>query len=178
MASIRNHIALKARMPSLSIKNVPDEALRRLRSHAERNHRSLQQELLAIVEAAAYGDGEFTLDDLVERPGSWACRLRVRRPGGSGRIAMAAEQALVCDASVSRPSPSASRTPGQRSRLCVRAGCWRRHYFGMRWPKWPCVSVLITRPARFCIASAGRQSSTADTDARALVAECDRACPC
>jgi antitoxin FitA len=54
-------------MPSLSIKNVPDDALRRLRARAERNHRSLQQELLAIVEAAAYGEGEFTVDDLAER---------------------------------------------------------------------------------------------------------------
>jgi antitoxin FitA len=71
----------KARMPSLSIKNVPDDALRRLRGRAERNHRSLQQELLAIVEAAAYGDGEFTVDDLVER----ARELGLSTPGEATR---------------------------------------------------------------------------------------------
>ncbi len=37
----------------LSIKNVPDDVVRRLRLRAERNHRSLQDELLAIIEMAA-----------------------------------------------------------------------------------------------------------------------------
>ena len=36
-------------MPSLSIKNVPTEVIERLRERAERNHRSLQRELLALV---------------------------------------------------------------------------------------------------------------------------------
>jgi hypothetical protein len=36
-------------MPSLSIKNVPEEVIARLRERAERNHRSLQRELLALV---------------------------------------------------------------------------------------------------------------------------------
>jgi plasmid stability protein len=40
-------------MPHLSIKNAPEAVVRRLRLRAERNHRSLQGELLAIVEAAA-----------------------------------------------------------------------------------------------------------------------------
>lgn len=35
---------------SLSIKNVPDELLDRLRSRASAHHRSLQGELLAILE--------------------------------------------------------------------------------------------------------------------------------
>ncbi len=40
-------------MPAtLSIKSVPDEILHGLRARAERNHRSLQGELMAIVEAA------------------------------------------------------------------------------------------------------------------------------
>lgn len=38
---------------NLSIKNVPDDVVRRLRRRAERNHRSLQGELSVIVEAAA-----------------------------------------------------------------------------------------------------------------------------
>lgn len=37
---------------NLSIKNTPDEVVERLRARAARHHRSLQGELLAIVEAA------------------------------------------------------------------------------------------------------------------------------
>jgi plasmid stability protein len=38
---------------NLSIKNAPDEAVECLRRRAARNHRSLQGELLAIIEDAA-----------------------------------------------------------------------------------------------------------------------------
>ncbi len=38
---------------SLSIKDVPEALAAQLRQRAERNHRSLQRELMAIVEAAA-----------------------------------------------------------------------------------------------------------------------------
>lgn len=38
---------------SLSIKNVPDEVVDRLRQRAERNKRSLQCELLDVIERAA-----------------------------------------------------------------------------------------------------------------------------
>jgi antitoxin FitA len=38
---------------NLSIKNAPDDVVRRLRERAERHHRSLQGELMAIIEAAA-----------------------------------------------------------------------------------------------------------------------------
>ena len=51
---------------SLSIKNVPEEVLGRLRARAERNHRSLQQELLVIIEVAALEEGELTVDELAE----------------------------------------------------------------------------------------------------------------
>ena len=37
-------------MVNLSIKNVPDEVVKRLRDRAKKNHRSLQGELLAILE--------------------------------------------------------------------------------------------------------------------------------
>jgi plasmid stability protein len=40
----------------LSIKNAPDHVVDLLRNRAERNHRSLQGELLAIVEAAVQED--------------------------------------------------------------------------------------------------------------------------
>jgi len=37
---------------NLSIKNAPDDVVQRLRQRAARNHRSLQGELLAILEQA------------------------------------------------------------------------------------------------------------------------------
>ena len=40
---------------SLSVKNVPDDVARRLKARAAHNHRSLQGELLAILEQAAGG---------------------------------------------------------------------------------------------------------------------------
>ncbi|MEO8247974.1 MAG: hypothetical protein ABI589_01260 [Burkholderiales bacterium] len=43
-------------MTSLSIKDVPSETADRLRDRAARNFRSLQGELLAIIEAAANDD--------------------------------------------------------------------------------------------------------------------------
>jgi antitoxin FitA len=39
---------------NLSIKDVPDEIAAQLRERADRNHRSLQGELLAIIEAATW----------------------------------------------------------------------------------------------------------------------------
>ena len=41
---------------NLSIKNVPEALAEKLRARAERNHRSLQGELMAIIEAAAVGE--------------------------------------------------------------------------------------------------------------------------
>jgi plasmid stability protein len=42
---------------NLSIKNVPDELAEKLRQRAERNHRSLQRELMAIIEQATQPGG-------------------------------------------------------------------------------------------------------------------------
>jgi len=67
MTPLQNHHLLEHTMPvSLSIKNVPEETLRRLRARAERNHRSLQKELLAIIEAATADEGTLTVDELVD----------------------------------------------------------------------------------------------------------------
>lgn len=52
---------------SLSIKNVPDEVVDRLRDRAAQNKRSLQCELLDIVETAAGRPGTLTIDELYER---------------------------------------------------------------------------------------------------------------
>lgn len=64
MALIQNRIATEDTMASLSIKNVSGDTLLRLRARAQRNHRSLQHELLAIVEAAASEVSEMTVDEL------------------------------------------------------------------------------------------------------------------
>ena len=37
-------------MPDLSVKNVPEDVVEKLRERAKRNHRSLQGELLSILE--------------------------------------------------------------------------------------------------------------------------------
>jgi plasmid stability protein len=39
-------------MPNLSIKNVPDEVLEKLRERAARHHRSIQGELMALLSFA------------------------------------------------------------------------------------------------------------------------------
>ncbi len=44
-------------MPDLSIKNVPAEVLDRLKVQAKKNHRSLQGELMTILEGAAQQKG-------------------------------------------------------------------------------------------------------------------------
>lgn len=58
-------------MPSvtLSVKNVPADLARRLKTRAERNHRSLQGELLAILEQAGQTTTVGELADLVKRIG-------------------------------------------------------------------------------------------------------------
>jgi plasmid stability protein len=68
MTPVQNPIRTEAVMSvSLSIKDVPEETLHQLRARAERNHRSLQKELLAIVEAAVgEGEPELTVDELAE----------------------------------------------------------------------------------------------------------------
>ncbi len=43
-------------MPNLSIKNVPEDVVARLRARASANHRSLQGELLALACRAADGN--------------------------------------------------------------------------------------------------------------------------
>jgi antitoxin FitA len=49
---------------NLSIRNVPDEVAERLRNRAKRNHRSLQGELLAVVQDAASSEPQRKLSPL------------------------------------------------------------------------------------------------------------------
>lgn len=57
-------MATMAKTVTLSVKKVPVELAKRLKERAERNHRSLQGELLAILDDA--GQRRLTLDDIAE----------------------------------------------------------------------------------------------------------------
>lgn len=50
---------------TLSVKNVPEKLAERLRQRAARNHRSLQGELMAILENA--GRPPLSIDELAEK---------------------------------------------------------------------------------------------------------------
>ena len=50
---------------NLSIKNAPDDVVQRLRVRAERHHRSLQGELMAIIESAVREDRAVTPADIL-----------------------------------------------------------------------------------------------------------------
>jgi plasmid stability protein len=67
---------------NLSIKNAPDDVVQRLRERAERHHRSLQGELMAIIEAAVREDGPTAPADILAE----ARRLGVSTPGEAAEI--------------------------------------------------------------------------------------------
>lgn len=74
---------------NMSLKNVPDALMEELRKRAKRNHRSLQGELLSILEEAVGGDvlsleqAETYLSELDFRTGddsaAWVRELRDAR---------------------------------------------------------------------------------------------------
>lgn len=51
---------------NLSIKNVPEELVARLRERAQRNHRSLQGEMMSILEAAVGTRGKRSAIEIFE----------------------------------------------------------------------------------------------------------------
>ena len=58
---LHNGAELDRGMPvNLSVKNAPDDVVERLRQRAQRNHRSLQGELMAIIEDAVRPDRKLT----------------------------------------------------------------------------------------------------------------------
>jgi plasmid stability protein len=67
---------------NLSIKNAPDDVVQRLRERATRNHRSLQGELLAILEEAVRPKPTMTVDEVLAR----ARRLNLRQPDEAAAI--------------------------------------------------------------------------------------------
>jgi antitoxin FitA len=70
---------------NLSIKNAPDEVVQRLRERAARHRRSLQGELLAIIEAAVVDDGPASAADILAE----VKRLGVRTPAEAAALVRA-----------------------------------------------------------------------------------------
>ena len=54
-------------MPSLSIKNVPEELVDKLRARAKGHHRSLQGEIMVILEEATLAPPRLTVAELRDR---------------------------------------------------------------------------------------------------------------
>ncbi len=67
---------------NLSIKNAPEEVVQRLRRRAERHHRSLQGELLAIIEEAVQSNGGLSPGELLGE----VRRLGLQTPADSAGI--------------------------------------------------------------------------------------------
>lgn len=68
---------------NLSIKNVPEELSARLKARAARNHRSLQGELMAILEKTINEEGtKLTPPDVLLR----VRKIGVSTPANSARI--------------------------------------------------------------------------------------------
>ncbi len=70
---------------NLSIKNAPDHVVQRLRERAERHHRSLQGELLAIIEAAVQEDRRATPAEVLAE----VHRLGLRTPSEAAALVRA-----------------------------------------------------------------------------------------
>jgi antitoxin FitA len=71
------------RMPvNLSIKNAPDDLVALLQQRAQRNHRSLQGEMLAIIEEAVRRPKALTIDQLLAE----VRKLDLKMPSESARI--------------------------------------------------------------------------------------------
>jgi plasmid stability protein len=67
---------------NLSIKNAPDELVARVRERAQRNHRSLQGEVLAILEEKVGTQAKLTPQEVYER----IKRLGIKSPSESTQM--------------------------------------------------------------------------------------------
>lgn len=67
---------------SLSIKNAPDELVKRLKERAQRHHRSLQGEVMAILEEAVGTSRPLTADEVLRR----VRQLRLATPREAGAM--------------------------------------------------------------------------------------------
>ena len=67
---------------NLSIKNAPDDLVAALKARAERNHRSMQGEMLAILEEAVRAPKRLTPDELLAKVRG----LGIKMPSESAEI--------------------------------------------------------------------------------------------
>ncbi|OPL13827.1 MAG: hypothetical protein AVO38_12715 [delta proteobacterium ML8_D] len=67
---------------TLSIKNAREDVVRRLKARAARNHRSLQGELLAIIEEAVHNDAPVSPAEVLAE----VQRLGLRTPSESAQM--------------------------------------------------------------------------------------------
>lgn len=74
---------------NLSIKNAPDDVVQRLKARATRHHRSLQGELLAILEEAAQPPRQVTVDEVLAE----VRRLQLTTPAESAVMVRAERDA-------------------------------------------------------------------------------------
>jgi plasmid stability protein len=70
---------------SLSIKNAPDEMVKRLKQRAQRHHRSLQGEVMAILEEAVGTSRPLTPDEVLAE----VRRLRLTTPRSAAAMVRA-----------------------------------------------------------------------------------------
>jgi plasmid stability protein len=83
---LQNGAILEPNMPvNLSIKNAPDDVVERLRERAAKNHRSLQGELMAIIEDAVKPTRYLTIGEVVAQ----ARKLGLHSPDESAAIVRA-----------------------------------------------------------------------------------------
>ena len=64
-------------MPTLTIKNVPQKIVARLRERARRNHRSMQGELMALMESAMDSPPRVSTGEFLRR-------IKALKPPASG----------------------------------------------------------------------------------------------
>ena len=67
---------------NLSIKNTPDDVVQRLRERASRHHRSLQGELMAILEESVRTPERLTPDDVLKE----VQRLSLQTPAEAAKL--------------------------------------------------------------------------------------------
>ena len=67
---------------NLSIKNAPEEIVKKLRDRAKRHHRSLQGELLAIIEESVQFEERLSPDEVLKE----VRRLNLRTPSESVKL--------------------------------------------------------------------------------------------
>lgn len=112
-------------MPNLSIKSVPEALAESLRQRAARNHRSLQGELMAILEAAVLEVSSSSVPPY-SSGGDWRDRLRAPRQVAARRPGKDVEQ-LVAEMRRGHAEPRAMPS----STEIVRA--MRDEHYGEAW---------------------------------------------